>query len=228
MPSFGFSAYLKLVCSNDRPQFSQVKKRLAPSEGGYDFHRSLRLLARQMLIDGLSLASAVEAADAIPKDSERNSAKSGLATLYRWARFSRPQFFEVQLSTYESPGRRFRVSFEPDFGTLIAGRRTAVHLWNTKEPLLQRHQVLGALAIASQGYRQSGDVSDVAVLSLRDSTLYSLSDATDQREVLQFGTAVAAAIDRLFERGARELGISIGPRPPAPPLPPPPPPPPRS
>lgn len=221
MPNFGFSAYLKLVCLNDKPQLTEIKKRITPSEGGYDYHRSLKRLSKEMLLEGRSLDSVLEAAEAIGKENERNSAKHGLQVLSKWVRAHPLPRFSAQAVTYESPNRVFGVRFEPSFGAVLDGRNTAVHIWNTKKPPLQRRFVLGALATVAPLYRSLGsEVTDVAVLSLREMVLYKLSDATDQRAALAFGTAVAGAMERLFERGSRELGISIGPRPSAPPAPP--------
>ena len=59
MPTFGFSAFLKLICLNDRPSRTQLRSRLQPSEGGYDFHRSLRQRAQRYLMYGETMEEVV-------------------------------------------------------------------------------------------------------------------------------------------------------------------------
>lgn len=130
-------------------------------------------------------------------------------------------FFEIPPATFKSPGGMFNVRFLPDFGVEIGGKRTAIHIWNTKAPDLNRQFCHGALALFPKIYaEQDGAPDDLAVLSLRDGSLYRLSEAGD---VASFGLSVAMAIENLFQREARDLGLPINPPKPDPHAPPPPP-----
>lgn len=210
MPTFGFSAYLKLICLNSKPQRREVRGRLTPGDGGgYDFHRSLRLLAHRYLLGKEDAAELIRSVLSIVKDAERNSARSGLERLFAWVEQNPGSFFDVPPATFKSPGGVFNVQFLPDFGAVIGGKRTAVHIWNTKAPDLAPHFCHGALALFPKIYAgQEGAPEDLAVLSLRDGRLYRLSEAGD---VAGFGLSVAMAIENLFQREARDLGLIINP-----------------
>jgi len=213
MPTFGFSAYLKLICLNSKPQSREVSKRLAPQSGsGYDFHKSLRLLARRYLLEGEDALEIGKSVDKITKEAERNSVRSGLKYLIKWRSISRGTICNFHDAVFESPSGVFKVKFAPDFGIEIGGRRTAVHIWNTKRPELDRRFVYGALALFPKIYQKMANrPDDLAVLSLRDERLYCLSDV---RDATAFGLAVATAIEHLFQDKARELGLPK--RPPGP------------
>lgn len=74
MPSFGFSAFLKLLSLNDRPQRTLMRSRLLPSDGGgYDFHRSLKLHAKRFLAGGEPLETLLASAALIQRAPERRS-----------------------------------------------------------------------------------------------------------------------------------------------------------
>lgn len=210
MPTFGFSAYLKLICLNSKPQRREVRGRLAPrGGGGYDFHRSLRLLAHKYLLGKEEPAELIRSVLNIVKDAERNSARSGLEKLFAWVEQNPCLFFEIPPATFKSPGGVYNVQFLPDFGAVIGGKKTAIHIWNTKAPDLEPHFCHGALALFPKVYAgQEGGPDDLAVLSLRDGNLYRLSEAGD---VADFGLSVAMAIENLFQREARDLGLSINP-----------------
>jgi hypothetical protein len=65
MPSFGISAFLRIVHMNPRPQRSELRRRFTPREGGYDFHSSLRRLAHRLLVEGESFENVLTATAAI-------------------------------------------------------------------------------------------------------------------------------------------------------------------
>jgi len=75
MPTFGLSAFLKLICLNERPGRTQMRARLSPSTGGYDFHRSLRLRAHRYLVDGQSMEDIVASIAEIVRAPEQASAR---------------------------------------------------------------------------------------------------------------------------------------------------------
>lgn len=220
MPTFGFSAYLKLVCLNSKPQLSEIRKRLdQEKKSGYDFHRSLRLLAHKLIVEGQTIETLSTEIGQIVKLPERTSAIAGLRALANWRRRNPGRILGFQNATYQSPDNVFGVTFSPNFGLEIDGKKTAIHVWNTKRPKLEDRFVYGALALFPRIYSQTDDrPDDLAVLSLRDERLYRLSDVGDRSE---FGAAVASAIESLFKREGG--GASLPPSSPSPDRPSPPP-----
>lgn len=208
MPSFGFSAFLKLLSLTDRRQVSELRKRLAPSEGGYDFHRGFRLLASRYLGRGEALADLLAEADGFANPAEARSARAALEYLSEW-RFAFPgplMTFEPQ--TFESPDRRFRVRYASDFGIIIGGQSVAVHIWKTLRPELDARMTYAALALFPSIYAgQANAPDDLAVLSVLTGRLYRLSDVPDQSLL---AARIVAALDSRLE----ELGDA---RPPVPP-----------
>ena len=204
MVTFGVSAFLKILSSNDRPQKTAIRTRLAPSAGdGYDFHKRFRRLAHDYLVGGASLSSVLASAHTIVQQPERASAVAALKQLELWRACSAGEIIDFAPTVYESPRQLFRVKFEPDFGILIHGSATAFHLWNTKSVKLAPNMTFAALALVADAYRSQDDgPDDVGVLSLREPpTTYLLSQAWDH-------SAVAASIVEQIE------DIMQGPAPP--------------
>ena len=220
MPTFGFSAYLKLICLNSKPQIREVRKRLEPDGSGYDFHKSLRALCRKYILNKEDILELTQSAQKIVQAPERNSALYGLRNLANWRAENPGTVVEFEPATFQSPADIFSVRFVPDFGIEIGTRRTAVHIWNTKRPELERRFVYGALALFPAVYAgMAHRPDDVAVLSLRNENLYCLSDVGD---ATAFGLAVATAIEKLFQKVAQEPHSPAhpsGPSPFAPPAP---------
>ncbi len=182
MVTFGFSAFLKILSLNDRPQRTEIKKRLGPPSGnGYDFHKRFRQLARRHLVDGLTLTDVTAAANAITSLAERTSAVAALSRLSLWRAATVGHIISFPPVIFESPSHLFKVKFEPDFGVLLHGKPTAVHLWNTKSPNLAPGATYAALALVTQAFQsQDNRPDDVGVLSLREpSTTYLLSQVPD-------------------------------------------------
>ncbi|MCA0022925.1 MULTISPECIES: hypothetical protein [unclassified Mesorhizobium] len=215
MSTFGTSAYLKLISLNPKPQRTELRKRLSPSDASYDFHRSLRLHANRLLAKGEGIESVLESVGRIAKLPERTSAQSGLATLLRW-RISHPsKLFEVKSHIYTSPNNVFKLGFSVDFGTVIDGRRCAVHLWNTKNPPISKRLTIGALSLIKQSYPE---VDNLVVLSLLDSQLFwSVEDA----RYTSIGHSTALRIEEVILSVEEELRLPTKDRrtPPAPPYP---------
>ncbi len=154
MPTFGFSAFLKLICLNDRPQRTQMRDRLQPSSDAYDFHRSLRLRANRFLVRGESMETIVESIAGIVKAAEQNSVRTGLSALTEWRRQNPGEIIEFPPAMLESPTGSFRVNFTPDFGMLSRGKRTAVHIWNTKRPDFNRRLAVRGHVALPPGLRR--------------------------------------------------------------------------
>jgi hypothetical protein len=179
--TFGFSAFLKILSLNDKPQRTEIRKRLAPSSGdGYDFHRRFRQLARLYMVEDAPLSDVLAAAAAIIQLPERVSAVTGLNRLALWRAKVGGQVLDFSSVVIESPGHQFKVRFEPDFGMLIRDKPTAIHLWNTKSVELSPAATYAALALVAQAYGgQESGPDDLGVLSMRaQQSLYRLSQVT--------------------------------------------------
>jgi hypothetical protein len=216
MLSFGTSAYLKLISLNTKPQRTELRKRLSPSDSSYDFHRSLRLHASRLLVKGERLESVLESVGHIKKAPERTSVQAGLAALLTWrAQYPAP-LFEVKRYVYTSPNSVFRLNFSADFGTVINGKRCGVHLWNTKKPPLAERLTIGVLSLMKENYPE---LNNIVVLSLLDSRLFW--SVEDTRHVA-IGQSISLRIEETILSVEEELETSTRARrtPPGPPHPP--------
>jgi hypothetical protein len=165
MPSFGISAFLRIVHMNPRPQRSELRRRFTPREGGYDFHSSLRRLAHRLLVEGESFENVLTATAAIAQEPERRSAQTGLRQLIAWRTVNLGPVLRFEPATVQSPGDTFRVTFTPNFGLMIEGQSVAVHVWNTTLPRLEPRLVRAVLSLFVNTYRSSGTPpEDLAVL----------------------------------------------------------------
>lgn len=199
VPTFGFSAFLKLISSGQRPQRTIVRQRLRDQSDGYDFHRSLKLRARRYLIENEPLEDVLATVAEIPRLPERSSARSGLERLGLWRARNPGVVVDVGAALYESPGKTFKVNYTPNFGIEIAGRSVAVHIWNTGKPDLDKRMMFAALSLFKPIYAMADDgPDDLSVLSLRDpnAQLFRLSEVEDHTEA---GLRLARRLDDLFE-----------------------------
>ena len=205
MPTFGFSAFLKLICSNERPGRSQMRARLSPSTGGYDFHRSLRLRARRHLVDGEPMEDVVTSIAEIIRAPEQLSARVGLERLEQWQREHPGAIMPFAPVAYESPAGLFKVMFTPDFGVRIGRDPVAVHLWNTAKPTLAPRMVYAALSLFASVYAATDNPpDDIAVLSLREPRLYRLVEAG---RYAGLGASLAGRIEDMLRDVSNELGL---------------------
>ena len=205
MPTFGFSAFLKLICLNERPGRSQMRTRLSPSTGGYDFHRSLRLRAHRYLIDGTPMEDVAASITEIVRAPEQQSARVGLERLEQWRREHPGTIVPFAPVTYESPAGLYRVVFTPDFGVRIGRATVAVHLWNTARPALTPRMVYAALSLFASLYAATDyPPDDIAVLSLREPRLYRLSEAG---RFAGLGVSLAGRIEDMLRDVSDELGL---------------------
>ncbi len=208
VPKLGFSAYLKIINSNHRPQRSLVRQRCRPSSGGYDFHKSLRHRVQQVSFDGLSAAAALASTQQIAREPERNSARRALEQFFEWKAAHPGDMASCQPISFTSPAGLFKVEFVADFLLDIGGRWTAVHLWNTQHDL-SPHLVLAALSSVAARYPVEDRPDDFAVLSLRDQTIYRWSEA--DRETRALGERLLELLDMQFAAARRELGLPASP-----------------
>ncbi|MBB3997819.1 hypothetical protein [Aureimonas pseudogalii] len=196
MPTFGFSAFLKLISLSPRRQKSEIQKRLQPSKNGYDFHRNLKLHAHRYLYEGTALEDVLASVSRIVKDAEKRSTAQGLARLHTWRSENLGDLIEFPPAIYESPRGRFKVKFTSDIGIADRGGM-AIHIWNTASPGLNAREIFAALALMNTAYRNIvPSPASMAVLSLRNSQLYRLTDAEDFSLI---GRRVVESLEGIFE-----------------------------
>lgn len=219
MPTFGFSAFLKLLSLNDRPQRRIVRERMSPRSGtGYDFHRSLKQRINRLLVEGVPTDVVIASLAEIVQAPERRSAEVGINNLLEW-RTGRPSpISRAEPITFESPLRYFKVTYDPNFSILLDHTLVPTHVYNTQWPSLNRGMTYLALSLVRSAYERVGrSVSDIAVLSLRNQALYRLSEVSD---VSVRASRLIDGLDLLFEQVRGEIGPpSVPGRPPSPPPP---------
>ena len=215
MPTFGFSAFLKLISQNPKPQRRAIRERLLPSTGdGYDFHRSLKLHARRYLVDREPMEDLLTSAEEIKKEAEKKSVLKGLTTLETWRDDNPGEIFEASSHTFESPNELFKVAYQPNFGVILPTGRTTVHLWNTKAPALDRRLTYAALSLFPHLY-ETENIDDYAVLSLHEPRLLRLNEVGDQSAL---ATNLIAALENVFVEVLDEImGVGGSDTPTAPP-----------
>jgi len=205
MPTFGFSAFLKLICLNERPGRRQMRERLSPSGGGYDFHRSLRLRVHRYLVDGEAMEDVLASTAEIVRAPEQRSARVGLERLEQWRREHPGAMLTYPAATYESPAGLFKVAFTPDFSVRLGRDGVATHVWNNATPALSPRMVYAALSLFP-GLYGAPDIppDDLAVLSLREPRLWRLSEAG---RYAGLGAGLADRIENLLRDVRDELGL---------------------
>jgi hypothetical protein len=206
-PTFGFSAFLKLNAANEKPQKTEIKKRLLPvskGKGGYDFHKSMRHLAQKLLLENIREDELTLALQAINRPAELTSARNALQKLVDWRARNPGRLSEFQGVKYESPNSIFKVDFSWDFGIELNGRRTAIHLWNTKIKL-SSNVVLGILTLLPECYDGNSQApEDFAVLSLKDLKLYRWSESGVDHKIL--GKQLISHLEKNFELVKSQIG----------------------
>ncbi len=212
MPTFGFSAFLKMLSLNPRPQRTEMRNRLLPSSGGgYDFHRQFRLLAHRYLSNGENLADLLAETEGYGNVAEGRQAREALEFLQEWRGSFTGSLFSFEPRTWENPGGVFKVRYTPDFGVEIDGIRVAVHIWKTQRPPLDARMTYAALSLFQHLYAEQDDgPEDLAVLSVLDGRLYRLSDVADQ-------SVLSGRVTNFIARLIEDLGEEVSP-PPRPPI----------
>jgi hypothetical protein len=208
VPKFGFSAYLKLINANPKPQRRIVRERYKPSNGGYDFHRSLRQRVQQIAFEGITPAAALASTQQITKPSERESARRALERFFSWREMNLGQLEPSNHVVFTSPGGLFKVDFTADFILEIGGRRTAVHVWNTRHALVG-NLTRAALSAVALRFPLENRPDDFAVLSLQDGSFFRWSEA--DRSTAALGERLLELLDMEFARARMELGLPASP-----------------
>ena len=203
MPTFGFSAYLKLLSLNEKPRGTAIRGRVAGGSGGYDFHRSMKREAARLLGEDASLEEILLSLQVIKRAPERASASQALKRLATWRSANPGQLMTFKPATYSHGSGLFKVTFTPDFGIRLGRTETAVHIWNTAQPTITSRTVYSALALFPELYEDGRVPEDFALLSLREPKLYRLSEAGRHA-----GLAAIAAdnIAEGFRKAINDLG----------------------
>ena len=201
-PSFGFSAFLKLLNIKDAPQKTEVRKRYKPSKGGYDYHKNLRKRIQWLATGSYTMATVLATLDQIKKKPERNATERALRKFGGWRELN-PQDLLPSLSMkMKSPNEAYNVIFTADFVVKLGSRQTAVHVWNTQCKLSRDITLALLTQIASAWPISKARPHDFAVLSLQTGEMYRWSEAS--REHSELGLALLKHIDRLCEIALRD------------------------
>lgn len=205
-PTFGFSAFLRLISLNEAPQKTAVRERYKTSKGnGYDFHRSLRLALQNLNSGSHTAAELLSVLSSIKKVPERHSAKRGVIRYLKWRRLNPGALTNCDSVIIESPDSLFKVRFDADCVVKLDEKRVAIHVWNTKGTKLSRHLVLAALTLVQRNWPRDIDAADdFAVLSLQDMKLYRWSD--DPKTSQGLADKLMAHLDRLCRASIEERG----------------------
>lgn len=179
MINFGTSAYMKTLALNPRPRDSSLRKRIAPSESGYDFHKAMRRIAGQYFTGKLDVPALQIELLKIRRPVERAAATEAINQLDRWLAGRKIDLAIGVDQKYTSENGMFSVKFTPDFAIEIAGLPTYVHLWNTKSADLTSREAIGTLGL----FERNSSAENLGVLCLRTRHLYLLGEATRASEL---------------------------------------------
>lgn len=213
MPNIGFSAYLKLISMNERPRDTAIRGRVSPKGGGYDFHRSMKRAAQRLLVEGVPLDDVLATLASIKRPSERLSATQALTRLATWRAENPGELLTFKPATYAHATGLFKVAFTPDFGVRLGRAGTAVHIWNTQKPKLTPRTVYAALSLLPKLYEDGGAPDDFALLSLRGTQLFRLSEAG---RYAGLGESMAEKVAESFRLAVADLVLDHTPDQPGP------------
>lgn len=203
MPTFGFSAYLKLLSLNEKPRGTAIRGRVAGGKGGYDFHRSMKREASRLLAEDASLEEILQSLTSIKRAPERASASQALKRLDTWRAANPGELMTFKPATYTHASGLFKVTFTPDFGVRLGRTSTAVHIWNTAQPAISARTVYSALSLFPDLYEEGNIPEDFALLSLREPKLYRLSEAG---RYASLGESAAEKIAEGFRKAIEDAG----------------------
>jgi len=162
----------------------------------------MRLRARRLLVGGEPLAVVIASSGTITKPSERKSTVSALERLDFWRGSMPSPLLSGETAIYESPGKLFKIRFEPDCIVQLDGLKTAIHIWNTKSAKLAVNLVRPTLSLIAQAYAtHKTSPDDLVVLSLISPiATYRLSESKE-------ASSVAAAIVEQIEKDIHGGGL---------------------
>lgn len=212
MPTFGFSAYLKLISMSAQPRATAIRGRVSGGGGGYDYHRSMKRAAHRFLVEREPIEDVLVSLEAIKRAPERQSARAALERLAVWRAGNSGDLLSYAPVTYAHPSGLFNVTFTPDFGLNLGGEKVALHIWNTATPALTARTVYAALSLFPSLYGGANVPGDLALLSLREPHLYRLSEAG---RYAGLGASVAESVAEGFRQARSVLDLPpVGDQPP--------------
>lgn len=182
MIGFGTSAYLKVLGLNPKPRSSEIRRRLSPSNGGYDFHKTMRRIVPRVVSGAINAHEGEIEFQRITKTPEREAAQKALETLREWQNGREIRIDGLVEATTVSRSNLFSVKFSPDFWMMNEGKKTLVHLWNTQKPQITYREVVGALGLFAEKYENQ----NLAVLCLRSVQLYVVQPNAKTEELSHF------------------------------------------
>jgi hypothetical protein len=192
MLNFGTSAYLKLLALNPKPRDSEIRKRLQPSENGYDYYKAMRRIAAGYAGGATSVETAA-ALNAIKRSAERDDAIKAIERLKLWLN-DRTIAPALNCDKHAiSPSGEFSVKFQPDFEIRIEGTPTHVHIWNTQKPVPRLREAIGVLGL----FRSDADTYRQAILSLRTGELFVAHNVESAR---QLASLLALDVEKRIQR----------------------------
>ncbi len=197
MTTFGTSAYLKLLALNSRPRDSEIRRRLGPDKGGYDFHKRMRSIVTAYASGTTDWAATEASLNAIKKVPERQSASSATIALVNWINGRSIRRLDRADQLSQSPNGVFSVKFSPDFEIETGGAMTKIHIWNTIKPPISIREAMGVLGL----FVRDDCPQSVGILCLRTNELFLPKDAERTRELARL---LAIDIERRVAQIAAE------------------------
>lgn len=197
MPTFGTSAYLKLLALNPQPKDTEIRNRLGERKRGYDFHKAMRRIATECASGAASWGMTQERLKAIKTPAERQSATSAARALLRWVDGRAIRLLQDADQQVASPNGIYSVKFSPDFEIDLGGTVTRVHIWNTIRPAIKLREAIGTLGLFVPDDRPQS----IGVLSLRTNELFLPVNVESSRELAR---VLALDVERRFARIATE------------------------
>mgnify|MGYP001043916887 CR=1 FL=1 len=200
MTTFGTSAYLKLLALNPAPRDSEVRRRLSPRKGGYDFHKQMRRIATEYASGAFDWKMAELKFKQIKRLPERTSAISAAIALRDWVNGRPINLISESAIDTSSPNGIYAVRFWPDFQIDLNGTTTNVHIWNTFRPSITLREAIGTLGL----FIDDENPASLAILCLRTKEIYQTTDVSAARELARI---LALDVERRFIRISTELAV---------------------
>lgn len=212
IPTFGFSAFLKVLHLKEAPQKAEIRKRYKPSGIGYDYHKNLRKRIQWLATGTHSFIEVQSTLNQIKRKPERHSTERALKKFSDWRTANPQPLLPSRVIKISSPRNIYAFNFSADFVVEIGSRATAIHVWNTQVELA-RNITLALLTQVAESWPV--DVSrpdDFAVLSLQTGEIYRWSDSS--KEHVDLGISMIRHIERVCETAVQDYdGSTVTDRP---------------
>lgn len=179
MLNFGTSAYLKLLALKPKARDRELKKRLMPDGGGYDFHKAMRRIAVGYASGKYTKNELQSKIANITRDAERNAAAIAVPRFYEWLGGRPIHALDDAELRAESPSGHFSVKFSPDFEIEHGGKSIHVHLWNTANPKIDERDVIGTMGL----FAQQNIFYSLGILSLQSLDFFVINDIKSSQTI---------------------------------------------